>query len=214
MPRDAEDLMLQTLRIVIAENTDIPSGNIWLKRPPEEFVMKTDGPNSPVPNPNLFPAIGINTMMGGKFEYNNYGEPYQISNPDGTSTRYESVATFTDTLQISLFTSSRKDQRDYGVQLYLTLLENTAIGLRNDPVPGQYFTVQLLTQKDLPESMPFHQVYVVKVATRVFKEITAPMVNQVEVSYGMEEGTAAERIQVVPWFTTNSSGTVYQNPIN
>src|SRR5574343_100715 len=150
--RDVENLILNTLVELIGENTSIPSGNCWLKRPAMEFVNKGEGPNSDDTQDQIrFPCINIENMGDVQFNPNNYGESIYIDNGDGTSTSYTPLAETTIPLAISLFTKSRKDQINYGSELeaFLLQLDDEGVSFRNDSITSEYFGLQLMFKKDV-----------------------------------------------------------------
>lgn len=207
--RDVEDLMLQTLRVIIARDTEIASGNIWLKRPAAEFVSKQDGPNIPSGSVTDFPAIGINYITDARYDYNNYGHSHLIHNNDGTTTEYGPLGEITLTLGISLFTENRREQRDFGTRLSMCLLNSKMNLFINDVLPKEQFSLKLITTREVPDTLPYHKVFIVELNARILKETTAHRVDIIEANFGMEEGVSAENIQVVPWFTSMASGTTW-----
>jgi hypothetical protein len=192
--RDVENLQLQKLRSVLATGTGIPISRIWLKKPAEQFIQAVqDGPNISTISRDVsgfidsYPAIGINYIKDAEFKYNNYGEQINVVNGDGTSTLYSPLGEIHLYLSISLFTSSRSDQRKYGTALYMTLLSNTLLQYDNDVISGEYFRQDLVTQREVPDTMPYHKVFIVRTEGRILQEITNYSADTVQINTGLQD---------------------------
>lgn len=208
MLRDVENLMLNTLCDIIVEETGIPSGNIYLKRPSSEFVVQLNGPNVIDPNDDNYPAISIEYFKDAKFEYNNYGESVVVNHIDNTSTIYTPLAEVKLTLGISLYTASRGDQRDYGTKLYICLLKHKFINYNNDIIKDEYFTVDVMSQKDIPEVMPFRKIVIIKTQGRILEETVADTVLEIvanadNISVNNVEEPSGRMLSITP------SGTIW-----
>ena len=177
--RDIEDLILNTLRINLAEVTGIPSGQIFLKIPALQFFNKMDDTNKSIQMRVIYPAIGINFMRDAVIKYNNYGETKYIRNGGGIATAYEALGEVELLLDVSLFTKSRKDQRDYGIKIEHFFFANKYIGLENDEINGEYMTMCFTKKRDFDETDPFRKAFIVKVNARVLNETSGYIVEEV-----------------------------------
>lgn len=170
--RDPEDLVLNTLRNVMCTATGIPSGQIHIKRPSIEFVSKNEDTSQSTQFKPLYPAISINYMKDAKVNYNNYGGSKFARNGDGTITEYQALAEYELLLAVSLFTQSRKDQRDYGIKLEQLFLTNKYMVLQGDTIQNEYFSLEYRSKRDVPTTDPFHKAYVIACCVRFLAEVT------------------------------------------
>lgn len=203
--RNVEDLMLQTMRVFVANATGIPTGSIWLQRPSEDFVGMPDGPNKPSGDVMSFPAVGINYVKPAKFEYNNYGETKYTTSASGTiTTAYQPLGGLTLHLDVSLFAQTKADIRKYTVLLEMALLQNSLMGMVGDIIPGEYFRADLMTSVDLQDVFPYRRVFLIKTYGRILQEITNTTVTVVN--------TNAQLTTSPTGVYTTSTGIVTINP--
>ena len=194
--RDVEDLILQSLRITIAEGTDIPSGSIWLKKPSVEFLQQqADGPNVGNPTPPQLPCVAINYLKDAQFNYNNYGESRYVNDDAELSTVYSPLAEIKLTLAISIFTKSKKELRELGTQMYMTLLKNKFLRYPTDIIQGEYASLELRSQQETGWAQPFQKVFVVEALGRILQETQAYRVKEIIV--GIETSTIGYDVEEV-----------------
>lgn len=177
--RDIEDLIFNTLRNTLSVAAGIPSGQIHIKKPAIEFVSKNEDTSLSTQFKPIYPAIAFNYMKDAVINYNNYGDSKYVTDASGMVTAYEPLGDVELIVAISLFTKSRKDQRDYGGIIEQFLLMNKYITTQNDILQNEYFSIDYRTKRDVEETEPFHKAFVVKIFARIFMETIGYAVDEV-----------------------------------
>lgn len=209
--RNVEDLTLQTLRIELSLYTGIPVAQIHLKRPAVEFVSKVDDAGKSIQPTPIYPAIAINYMKDAHINPNNYGDTKYLPAPSGMITEYKPLAEIEMLLAVSLFTESRKDQREYSAAIEQFLLTNTHLNLRGDILTGEYFGIKFNKKRDVKDTAPFHVAFVVETCSRILKEFTGYPVNTISTNIATIDSNSSP---VTGMFITVEDGedTIWQTP--
>lgn len=206
--RDVEDLCLNTLRNVLAVATSIPSGQIHIKRPSIEFVSKNEDTSSSTQFKPVYPALSFNYMKDATINYNNYGDSKYITDASGMVTAYDPLGDQELLIAISLFTQSRKDQREYGVALEQYLLSNKYVNIQNDTIQGEYFSLEYKSKRDIATTDPFHKAFVIRICSRIFVEVTGYAINEITTnlsSVDYTNGVSTQDISVVTTYSDDNS---------
>lgn len=209
--RDVEDLTLQTLRNTLAEVTGIPLTQIHLKRPAVEFVSKQDDSVKSAQLTPVYPAIAINYMKDAHSNPNNYGEVKYLTAASGMVTEYAPLAELEMILAVSLFTNTRKEQRELSVVIQQFFLTNSFLNLQGDILPGEYFGLKYTKKHEVNDTAPFHLAFVVETCSRVLKETTGYPVNSITTNIAAEE-SGNPTVNDISIIVHDGSDTLYQTP--
>jgi hypothetical protein len=177
--RNAEDMTLNTLRNALSEATGIPAAQIHLLRPAVEFVSKQDDAGKSIQPAPIYPAIAINYMKDAHINPNNYGETKYLPAPSGMVTEFSPLAEIELLLAVSLFTNTRKEQRDYSATIEQFFLTNSFLNLQGDVLTGEYFGLKFNKKHMVNDTAPFHVAFVVETCSRILKEVIGYPVNSI-----------------------------------
>ena len=171
--RDASDIVLQTLRINLAEETGIASGSIWLQYANDDYVNSRTF--------NTYPSIGICEVGKSRFKYQNYGCTQRgATNGDGTYKFYSPLGEKTMIVQIELFCETQAQRR-----LYKNIIENFLLSNKyldtsaaSDPVTGESIDLRFIDYQ-MNDEKPYMVMFLMDVQVGVFKETDAYTVDEI-----------------------------------